>query len=112
VKFRVRDVLESIEESDLRKMQADLSKGGLFLKKLIDDQLKEMENKKLGFCVTCGKEIVTKRDTYTLLFGPEDFKKKASFCELDCMEYFLSGLKKSQEFQGENDGVQRDNQDI
>jgi len=105
VKFRVRDVLDSVEETDLRKMQADLSKGGIFLKKLIDDKLKELENQKLGHCVTCGKEIVTKEETYTLLFGPEDFKKKASFCELDCLEYFLTGLKQPQTFEGDRDGV-------
>ena len=39
--------MESIDEDDLRKMQADLAKGGIFLKKLVDDRLKELENQKV-----------------------------------------------------------------
>jgi hypothetical protein len=97
MKFKVRDIVDSIDENDLYKMQADLSKGGLFLKKIVDDKLKSMQNEKRGFCSTCGQSLDEKYKTYTILFGPEDFKKKASFCELDCLEYFLAGLKKINE---------------
>jgi len=93
VKFKVRDIVDSIEEEDLYKMQADLAKGGVYLKKIIDDKLKEVKNQKLGHCATCGQALEAKESTFTLLFGPEDFKKKASFCETDCLEYFLAGMK-------------------
>ncbi len=108
MKFKVRDILESIDEDDLYKMQADLSKGGFFLKKLVDDRLKKLENTKKGYCTTCGQPLENKHKTYTLLFGPEDFKKKASFCELDCLEYFLAGLRKVDERvkKGDIDGLQ------
>jgi len=107
MKFKVRDILDNIDEDDLSKMQADLAKGGIFLKKLIDDKLSELENIKRGNCSTCGQELSDKYKTYTLLFGPEDFKKKASFCELDCLEYFLTGLKKVEKSaqEGEFNGV-------
>jgi hypothetical protein len=29
-----------------------------------------------------------------LIFGPKDFRKKASFCALDCLEYFIEKIKK------------------
>ncbi len=93
MKFKVREILDSIDENDLYKMQSDLSHGGVFLKKLVDDRLKQLETKKQAFCTTCGQPLHSKFSTYTLLFGPEDFKKKASFCEIDCLEYFLRGLR-------------------
>lgn len=107
MKFRVRDIIDSIDEEDLYKMQADLSKGGIYLKKMIDDKLKAIEHKKRGFCSTCGNPLDEKYKTFTLLFGPEDFKKKASFCEIDCLEYFLAGLKKLQHVDnvGDKNGV-------
>ncbi len=108
IKFRVRDIIGSIDEEDLYKMQADLAKGGLYLKKLVDDRIKEQQNAKRRFCTTCGRALEDNYRTYTLLFGPEDFKKKASFCEVDCLEYFLSGLKAAKTGEVEN-GVQGHN---
>ena len=106
MKFKVRDILESIQEDDLYKMQADLEKGGIYLKKLVSDRIKQLENQKKGFCATCGEDLQDKEKTYTLLFGPEDFKKKASFCEVDCLEYFLAGLKTvEKEVKGDADAV-------
>jgi hypothetical protein len=94
MKFRLRDIMDSIEEDDLAKMQADLMKGGIFLRKLVDDKLQEMEKSKRGFCVTCGSDLLEAQSPYTLIFGPDDFRRKASFCEVDCLEYFMAGLKK------------------
>lgn len=110
MKFKVRDIIGSIEEDDLYKMRSDLSKGGIYLKKLVDNRIKEIQNTKKGYCATCGRELKDKTNTYTLLFGPEDFKKKASFCEIDCLEYFLTGIKqvvKTKEV--EQNGIQGDN---
>jgi len=111
MKFKVREILDSIEEQDLYKLQADLEKGGIYLKKLVGDRLKQLENTKMRQCTTCGHDIADKQSTYTLLFGPEDFKKKASFCEMDCLEYFLAGLKKCT-VKGDANGVQEHNQDL
>jgi hypothetical protein len=96
MKYKLRDMLDTIEEEDLYKMRQDLSKGGIYLKKLIDEKLKENEVSKGGFCITCGEDLAKKPTSYTLLFGPEDFKKKAAFCEIDCLEYFLGGLRKTE----------------
>lgn len=107
MKFKIREILSSIDENDLYKMQNDLKSGGLFLKKLVDDRLKQLETTKQGFCTTCGQPLHDKLSTYTLLFGPEDFKKKASFCEIDCLEYFLSGLRKINSSMPEKDSLEK-----
>ncbi len=89
----IKDAISSFSEEDLYRLREDLSNNAAYLKKLVNDRLKELKHKKLGFCATCGADLSKKEKTYTLLFGPEDFKKKASFCELDCLEYFLENLK-------------------
>lgn len=53
-----------------------------------------MNTKKTSFCAVCGSKLDESQYVYTLVFGPDDFQKKASFCGLDCMEYFLNYLKK------------------
>jgi hypothetical protein len=97
MKLRLRDILDSVDESDLAKMQADLAKGGVFLRKLVDDKVQQLEHQKRGSCVTCGQNLEQKYKTYTLIFGPDDFRKKASFCEIDCLEYFMASLKRAGE---------------
>lgn len=94
MKLKVREMLEAIDDEDLHKLNNDLANGGVYLKKLVQDKLKEVERRKMTNCVTCGQSLGEREHAFTLLFGPEDFKKKASFCELDCLEYFLKGLKK------------------
>ena len=95
--YRFEDILHTIDEDDLYNIQKDLADGGIILKQIIDARVKQLENKKRSICATCGETIQTKEHTYTLVFGPEDFKKKASFCEIDCLEYFLAGLRKLSE---------------
>jgi rRNA maturation endonuclease Nob1 len=94
LKLKVREMIEAIDDDDLYKLQNDLSNGGVYLKKLVQDKIKQVENRKKTFCTTCGQSLEEREHAFTLLFGPEDFKKKASFCELDCLEYFLAGMKK------------------
>jgi len=111
MKYRIKEILESIDEDDLYKMQSDLSNGGIFLKKLVDLKLKQLEATKKGFCTTCGEQLVSKYTTYTVIWGPEDFKKKASFCEMDCLEYFLAGLRKINNRINEQESRVNENED-
>jgi hypothetical protein len=96
--YKVKDLVPGLEYEDLLKLKRDLEKGGLHIKKLVDETLKEKEKEHTKYCAVCMSEIDPRSpNTYTLLFGPHDFKKKASFCGLDCLEYFVSNLRRIKE---------------
>ncbi|MEM4268346.1 MAG: hypothetical protein QXK37_05975 [Candidatus Woesearchaeota archaeon] len=92
MKWKFKDILDKLDESDLYQLEQDL-KPDSYRRKLVKDKIKENERAKIGFCVTCGNDLKTYPRSYTLIFGPDDFRKKASFCEIDCLQYFLSKLK-------------------
>lgn len=93
--------MDALEYEELVRIKKDLKYGGIHLKKLIDEKIKEKELIHKKYCSTCNAEIEPSKRSYTLLFGPEDFKKKTTFCALDCMEYFLKQLKDMEKIQGE-----------
>jgi len=77
----------SIEEiSELRK----LIKEGV-VEKLIEHKLERFKNSN-KVCPVCNTPIG--EDGLTLIFGSADFKKKATFDATDCLEYFISKIKK------------------
>ncbi|MBI4454061.1 hypothetical protein HY636_05450 [Candidatus Woesearchaeota archaeon] len=89
----IKEFIDSIDEEELYKLQYDLSKGSIALKKTVEDKVKEIENRKRKYCAVCGEELVEKEGVYTLIFPHENLTKKASFCATDCMEFFLGRLK-------------------
>ena len=94
--YRFKQFLESMEHYELTYLKQKIEKGRLDIVKELQDKIKEHEKKHSKDCATCSSELdLYSGNSYTLMFGPEDFKKKASFCGIDCLEYFLSGLKKT-----------------
>ncbi len=92
----VRDALKALDHDELVKLRNDLNQGGIHLKNLVDHHIKMIEKEHEAFCTTCMSPIdLDDTNTFTLVFGPEDFRKKATFCAIDCLEYFLAGLKES-----------------
>jgi len=89
----LKDVITSIDDEELYKLQSDLENNAPVLKSLVRDRLKEIENKKRSFCAGCGENILDNERAYTLVFGADSCKKKASFCAHDCLEFFLARLK-------------------
>ncbi|MBS3122244.1 hypothetical protein J4434_05165 [Candidatus Woesearchaeota archaeon] len=89
----IKEFIDSIDEEELYKLQYDLSKGSIALKKTVEEKIKEIENRKRKHCAVCGEELVEKEGVYTLIFPHENLTKKASFCATDCMEFFLGKLK-------------------
>ncbi len=91
---RVRDVIELLDYDELIKLKKDIEGGGLHLHKLVSSKIKEIELAHKTYCSYCGnKTDQTKTNNYTLVFGPYDFRKKATFCGVDCMESFIEKLK-------------------
>ena len=87
---KIRKGIDNMDYNDLI-MEQELKKGAPILKTLIQQKIQEIETKHTGICANCGNK---NNLNYTLIFGSEDFKKKASFCGVDCLEYFLVQLKK------------------
>ena len=95
--YRFKEFLDSLEHYELVKIKQDMDKGALDIVKSIQDKIKELERKHSKFCVTCSNTLNPYNNSnFTLMFGPEDFKKKASFCGPDCLVYFLTKLKQVQ----------------
>jgi hypothetical protein len=90
---RLRDVIDAIDYSELLRMKSDLTSGGHHLRKFIEGEIRSREMQHSEYCSNCSAEIDAKSTTtFTLLFGPSDFRKKASFCGKDCLQYFVSKM--------------------
>ena len=92
---KIKDLLDWVETEDLYKVLHDLDSGhGKHLKKLIEEKLEERNMRHKDICSNCAALVdKTNPNTYTLIFGPHDLRKKATFCGMDCMESFLSSIK-------------------
>ncbi|MBI4739604.1 hypothetical protein HY772_08770 [Candidatus Woesearchaeota archaeon] len=89
--YRLRDVIDGIDYGDLQKLKADLTNVGLYLRKFVDQKIAEHERKHERICAGCQTTIDPYSTTnYTLIFGPDDLKRRATFCALDCLKYFIS----------------------
>ena len=87
-------MIETLEYDELMKIKKDIASGSVHIKQLITDKIKEIEKLHDVRCSVCNSEINPfSTHNYTLVFGPQDFRKKATFCALDCMGYFIEELK-------------------
>ena len=91
---RFEDVIDVLDYNELMRFKSDLDSGAIMVKKLLEDKIKRKLKEHEKICATCSNDInFYKSNNYTLVFGPDDFKKKASFCGIDCLEYFIAKLK-------------------
>jgi len=97
MKKKLKEVVDNLEHEDLIKLQKDIEEeGGMHVKKLVSEKIQQLEDSEKAICAVCGKPINPYyTEHYKLIFGPRDFRKKASFCALDCMDYFLKNLRDS-----------------
>ena len=94
MEYTIDNLIDGLTYAQLLKMQFDLQHGGLYVKKLVESRIKMLENQNRKVCVSCGAEVFAdSSSTYTVLFGPSDFRKKATCCGMDCMEQFMGKLK-------------------
>jgi len=91
---KLREFVSSLKYEEVLDIQQDLAVGGIRTKKIIKEKIKEFNTTHRKTCSICFNQIQPEStENYTILFGPESFKKKATFCALDCMFYFLQQLK-------------------
>jgi hypothetical protein len=90
---RLLNMINSMDTDELRLIQRDLYEGNigyLVRRRLFELDKDKDDDKKV--CPVCGTKITETNDKFTLVFGPPDFRKKASFDEADCLRFFVSGL--------------------
>ena len=107
---RFEDVVDILDYNELMRFKNDLDSGAVALKKLLEEKIKKKLKEHEKVCATCSNELnFYKTNNYTLIFGPDDFKKKASFCGLDCLEYYIIKLKEMKSNQKEDNVKSSDN---
>jgi hypothetical protein len=95
---KFEEVMDILDYSELLRFKNDLDTGAVILKKALEEKIKKKLKEHEKICSTCSNTLnFYKTNNYTLIFGPDDFKKKASFCGLDCLEYFINKLKNMKE---------------
>jgi len=95
MKRRLREVIGLLEFEELAKIKDDLNKGGDAIRILVDNRMREEIKKMNQFCAVCSSRIEPESSTrFSLEVGPEEMKRKVSFCAIDCLGYFINEIKK------------------
>ena len=106
---RFEDLFDVLDYNELMRFKIDLDSGAITVKRLLEERIKKKLKEHEKVCTTCSSQMnFYKTNNYTLVFGPDDFKKKASFCGLDCLEYFIIKLK-DMKSKPKEDNVSEDN---
>ena len=111
---KLSKIIAELGYEDLKLLKKDLDEGNI--SRLIDEKITNIENKKETICPVCHSTLEdVDNDTFTLTFGPKGFRKKATFCATDCLDYFILHIKKLNEQKirkGDIHGIIRNNEDI
>ncbi len=98
MKKKVEEAIDDLDYEELIRIKEDIeNSNAIYMKSLVSKKISDIEQKERKICVTCGQEINPYYfDEFRLEFGPRDLRKGASFCALDCLEYFLDRLKNTE----------------
>ena len=89
---KLSKLIEHLSYEDLVNLRKDVLAG--HLEQHINNRLSILEPTKSGLCPVCNSKVGAEH--LTLVFGPKEFKQKASFDGVDCLEYFLEKIKSKQ----------------
>jgi len=93
VKHKFKEFLENLDYNEVLEFQRQVKDKESLIRTILNDHLSVIEKINARVCATCGNELNLQSKNLTLHFGPEDFKKKASFCAFDCLDFFMDQLK-------------------
>ncbi|MGM5484376.1 MAG: hypothetical protein ACQEP1_00710 [Nanobdellota archaeon] len=93
MKHRVSTILNTMRHDDLLELKREVNEGRFDFNSLLEDTIRQKEKEHEKVCSMCGNGIKPQENNYTIMFGPDDFKKKATFCGQDCMSYFMDKMK-------------------
>jgi hypothetical protein len=94
MKLKLHDAIGSLEYDDLVNLHEDLKEGGHSLRSIVEKKIVEKEKEMGKLCSVCSNEIDPHSpNNYTMLLGPEGLRRKANFCAIDCMKYFITQME-------------------
>lgn len=85
---RLRELIGQLEEDELNRFEAATRMGAI--ESLINRRRQQLRTGKS--CPICSNDVG--EEGFTLFFGPEGLRKQASFDGLDCLECFLTRLRR------------------
>lgn len=90
-------MIENADYASLTMLKDKISAGRFNIVDFINRRIREIEMSHSKCCPVCGNDILAESaSNYTMIFGPESFKRKASFCAVDCLSYFIEHMKKDE----------------
>lgn len=88
-------VVIEMDEAELRQVKRDLEEGNF--QRLVNQKIAEkVDESSNRVCPVCHSPIEDGQQT--LVFGPSGLRKKATFCALDCLEFFINRLKEQKKY--------------
>ncbi|HIH39282.1 TPA: hypothetical protein HA219_00970 [Candidatus Woesearchaeota archaeon] len=93
MKHKFKEFLENLDYNEVLDLKKQIKEPSSAIKDVLANHIDVIERMNSRICATCGNQLNINTKNLTLHFGPEDFKKKASFCAFDCLEFFLQQLK-------------------
>ena len=93
MKHKFKEFLENLDYNEVLDLKKQIKEPNSTIKEVLANHIDVIERINSRVCATCGNQLNSETKNLSLHFGPEDFKKKASFCAFDCLEFFLQQLK-------------------
>ena len=88
---RLAKLIKEMPLDDLLLLKKDLDKGNI--DKLLRQQIKHIQDNRITLCPVCSSPV-KEGEGFHLQFGPPGLRKKATFDGADCLNYFVSRMKK------------------
>ncbi len=106
MKLKLKDAISSMDYHDLVELHEDLKEGGHATRSMVEQKIVEKEKEMGKLCSVCSSEIDPhSTNNYTILLGPEGLRRKANFCALDCLKFFIANMEKRKAELKRNDGA-------
>ncbi|MCA9478263.1 MAG: hypothetical protein KC535_03900 [Nanoarchaeota archaeon] len=88
---KLAKLMESMTYEDLLLLQKDFERGNLH--SILEKRIKERQANRITLCPVCSSPV-KEGEGYHLQFGDPSLRKKATFDGIDCLQYFLTKIKK------------------
>ncbi len=85
---KIKKIIESADLKELKELKAYLQFQVDEIVSEINKRIEKLEESK-KVCAVCGMPISEVDEPFELIFGKRGFRKKAYFCGIDCLNFFL-----------------------